>query len=166
MKQMSKQLAETIATQLTKESKEKIQKLSKEISEFCEKIIIKKTPKEIMELYKTNKEYLQLSVCFYFSGKGLNYTVITLTKSLPYSNSRNIILEDKDAEHLVNLLNKGKIKKDETNKLFNEIVNNLLVLKTSKKIEENFPEAFELIPKTQALVCTNTNEVRLKIKNQ
>jgi len=161
---ITKQIASEVAVLLLQEKQKEINSLKKNLdSEFTE-IVLKTIPIDVLDFNDKFPDYLDLRSSFQCMGNGFNYKWLNTSKSLPCKNS-NFLPNPSEAKKLLSIIGKIGDKKKVYNELLKEIEVTLFSLRTYKRVEESFPEAFILLPnKTTTAVALNISDLRQKIK--
>jgi len=161
---ITKTIAAEVAEKLLSKQALEIKNLRNKLESTFDEIYLKTIPKEVVELFKKYPNYFKTRNNFHLSGNGFDWKSITAYKSLPYINYA-FQPNEKDSIILHNSINKIDKKKSEYKKLHSEIEIALFGLRTYKRVEENFPEAFLLLPnKITTSLAVNISDLRNKIK--
>ena len=160
---ITKTIAEQTANLLLAKKTEELKEVAKELSNVVTKVIERNIPLEISAGSKKNPEYFTFTRNFCLSGNGFNYLSVFTHKRLPCAGN-NFRPNEKDAKEIMLVSNKFDNMVDEIKKLKLEIETAIFNLRTYKAVEENFPEAFLLLPKvTNSAIMVNLSEIRNKL---
>lgn len=160
---ITKQIAYDVALLLCVKKEKEVKKSSNILKDFFTDFYEKQLPKSVLEGFKINPDYYKKADYISVVGTGLNWNSIDFNKKLPIKEN-NVAIDEKTAAKLVVMMNKKSEDLKGYNALMTEIQNALLNLRTYKKIEENFPEAFKLLPeKISTKLSINLSEIRSKI---
>ncbi len=143
---ITKALAEEVATKMVLPITEKINTLTKERVSIADEVISKSIPKEIADCYCKYKKYFQISHCVTLYD-GSHEVRIDDTSYFPAPSSwyPHISSDTSTIERIETLRMKIDKTKDEKSKMYNSIVSTLLSLRTFKRAKENFPDAYEFM---------------------
>ena len=163
---ITKTIAEEVAVKLLAKKDLQIKKAKDELSNFAEQFLEKTLPKEVLETYKKFKPFFRESIEIIVDGNGLSYEYIELSKRYPYGNSKTYLPNEVDAKTFRKLIDKRNDLVKQRRELKEELSNAIFNLKTYKAVQENFPEAFEFLPKENknTALAINISEIRQKIK--
>jgi len=161
---ITKAIATEVAGKLLSKQVLEIQTLRKELEYKFDEIYLKTIPKEVVELFKKYPNYFYTRRNFQLSGNGFNWKSVSTSKDLPSING-SFIPNATDAVILLDAINIIDTKKSEYHKLTSEIENALFSLRTYKRVQENFPEAFVFLPNSISnKLVVNISDLRNKIK--
>jgi len=161
---ITKLIATEVAEKLTDKKRLEIVNLKTDLSLVFEGIVLKSIPDEVIKLYKKYPNHFETKRSFQLCGNGFEYQYLGVTKDIPHYKS-SFTPNEEDSKLLINKLNEIKDLKKKYDELFKEIEITLFSLRTYKRVEENFPEAFLLLPnKTTYAVALNISDLRQKIK--
>jgi len=161
---ITKAIATEVAAKLLKKQSLEIKSLKDELTVKFTEIYSKELPKEVLDLFSKHPDYFEARRQMQVTGNGFSYQYINLQFPMPSKRSC-FSPNEKDAKILMTYLNKINDKKAGYNKLFSELEIALFGLRTYKRVEENFPEAFLLLPnKTTTAIALNISDLRQKIK--
>lgn len=165
MARITKEIASEVAKKLTSKKTEEIKTLENELETKLEGFILKKIPKEVLDLFKKHPNYFNTTYSFRLSGNGLNYEYLQTKNSIPYTGNNSFLPSIEEAELLLSLNNKINDLKQKKSELFREIENLLYNLRTYSKVNSEFPEATPYLPNliTNKL-SVNISDVRDKLK--
>jgi len=161
---ITKVIATNAAEKLTEKQKAEIKTLKNELSVVFEEIYLKSIPKNIIDAHKKNPNYFRQRQDFQLSGNGFKYEYVNCMNNVPYIS--NCFLPDEASAFVIRgMLDKIEDKLKAYQKLFKEIEIALFQLRTYKRVEENFPEAFLLLPnQTTTAISLNISDLRQKLK--
>lgn len=165
---ISKQLAQDIAKCLLDAKEKEYKKLQMEYRQYATEEYQKSVPKEVVEVYKKHPEYINTCRSLMANGHGFNYTHIEATEDVIQSriSSYNTIpLNNKNSEVLIKMKTKYEKALEKYKKLYKETEIALLTLATTKRIEENFPEAKPFLPTQSLLPSINLDGLRKEINS-
>lgn len=164
---ISKQTAEKVANEMTSKKQEELKKMTDTLEILGYEIAKSVIPKDVLIIYEKYKYYFNTSNTLLISGPGINKESINFKKELPTTQwCINKTLNKNESEKIRQLLDKKLDLNKELILLKNDIVNALLSLGTSKRIETEFKEAFKFLPKNtenKALIV-NLDSIRTKLK--
>jgi len=161
---ITKTIAAEVAEKLLSKQALALEALRKEAGEAFTKIYLKTLPKEVVAAFEKYPAYFQTRSGFQLNGNGFNWQSITASKKLPYS-ANAFSPTATEAAILLKVVNAADTKKFEYKKLFSEIETALYGLRTYKRVEENFPEAFVFLPNSVSTkLSVNISDLRNKIK--
>lgn len=127
-------------------------------------------PKEVLDFYGCYTEFIRECSEIRVSGYGFNYQYFSLCKKLPTQDKYGIIEylpSEKDANELLSYMDAYQLAYREAKELQKEIETTLFNLRNYKSVQDNFPEAFEFLPKQQTTaIALNISDLRQKINNQ
>lgn len=161
---ITKAIAVEVAEKLIQKQGLELKGLKEDLKQKLENIILGTIPKEIKDFYKKHPSYVETRQSFQLSGNGFEYQYLNTKNHIPAFKS-SFQPNETDALLIKNSLNQIKDKEKEYKKLFSEIEVALFGLRTYKRVEENFPEAFLLLPnKITTSLAVNISDLRQKIK--
>lgn len=163
---ITKQIASDVANQLLAKKVKGNNRNWTELSNEVYESVLKTIPKEITELYEKHPSYVRTSQNVRLFGNGFNHENISTPRGFPCIDySKTYTPTEKEAADWIKLLNDYKDGKDNLRKLSSEIESALYNLKTYKAVQDNFPEAYELLPeKVSTSLSVNLSDIRQKIK--
>ena len=166
---ITKSIAENVAIAMTKQKQDEITKVGREMADIVQDYVVKCLPKEVKSFYKSHPKWVNKSSFFVVRGVGIGYYINQETDELPIQNhDKIVVLPDSEAVKYMALFNRKKDLKDEVSALVADIKNALLTMRTYKRIEEQWPEAFALIPKDEAKkptgVAINLSDIKKRLK--
>lgn len=168
MSRITKQIAELTAKELVKSKVEKIKILESEFKEKIFQMVLQKIPDDVLKFYKEHPKFIKTNYYVEVSGNGFQYQRIMLDSSFPSKNGERLQLlpDPETAMQLLSRFDQITDMKESVEKLQCELVNAIFNLKTYKSVEENFPEAFLLLPKIENnLLQINLSDIRNRINN-
>jgi hypothetical protein len=161
---ITKAIATEVAEKLIQKQGLELNELKDSLKVKFEKIVIDATPKDVVDFYKKYPNYVETRQSFQLSGNGFDYKYLNTKSSIPAFKS-SFQPNERDAIILHGILNEIDKKEKEYKKLFSEIEIALFSLRTYKRVEETFPEAFLLLPnKITTSLSVNISDLRQKIK--
>lgn len=163
---ITKQIASEVAKQLLAEKRKENDKNWIELSKKVYESVLKTVPKEIIELHEKHPSFVRTSRSIKLIGNGFNHEYVNTSKEFPCEHySKNYVPTAKEGVEWIKLLNDYNDGKESIKKLNSEIELALYNLRTYKAVQENFPEAYELLPeKTSTALSINISDIRQKIK--
>lgn len=164
MSRVTKQIAESVAIELTKKNALEIKELKADLDNKFTEIYLKTVPKEVLQLFEKYPDYVETRSSMQMSGNGFQYQSLSLNKSFPAKN-HVFLPNEKDAKMLLLLVNEISDKKSEHSKLKQEVSALLFNLKTYNRVNSEFPEATPFLPKTvTSALMVNISDLREKLK--
>ena len=168
MSRITKSIAESTAKKLVKTKREVIASLENQLSNEVQKQITSKIPLDIIQFQEKYPKFITTSSTVIISGNGWNFERVYLNKYLPSPNSSQFefLPNPKIANRLLLIFNEIKDKKTAIEELQNDLENTIFNLRTYKSVQENFPEAYELLPKiANNSVQLNLSDIRNRLNN-
>ena len=169
MKYMNKQLAEQTAENMLKSAREKITEKEMQQRVFAGEIAWKNVPEVDHETIcrLADKGWIDSVQGFYFrnplSKDRYSHTFYRTATAIPEKRDDKYIYPTlKEWEKLLAYDKEIKEMKDKMHALIDQIVATLLKLRTPERIQKDFPEAFECLPKD---ALGTKNEISLPIEN-
>lgn len=163
MSRITKQIATEVAEKLMASRHVAIEKLKKERQEYIVACYLTLIPKDVQIFFTKFGSFCKPKCSVYVHGVGVKAQYIQFGKSLP-DNNKNLLLEDKEADAFIKFEDAICDAKKDYKKLFLEIEAALYGYRTYKKVEENFPEAYALLPKTNSCaVMINISSIRCQL---
>lgn len=163
MSKISRSLAEDIATKLVVKLDEESKSINKEIEDILYEETIKLVPKDIMNIFNENKQWINYTNASYFSFRS-NHVYYNLRRDYPYNKDKNIVITDDEiCEKLELLKNKDEKLKKKRKDLHKEVADTILSLNTTNKIKEFFPEAAVYLPGEKMEIAINIDSTREKV---
>lgn len=161
MSYINKSIAQNVAFNMLKPTRDKIIQKELEMSDYCMDIVISSIPADEYKLICSIPEgWIELRSSFCFTCD-YGYLYITTTKHIRYMAGKNSIKIDKEVFEKVQSMKEGiKSMKDKENQIREQIIATLLRLRTSDRVKKEFPEAFKNLPKESQ---TSSNIVALPI---
>jgi hypothetical protein len=165
---ISKSTAQEIATQLLKKRVEKNDSKKEKLKLYVEEILVSRIPKEIDAVMKKHTDWVKAEHTFYLNGEGIsNWKMrsIHITKLIATDNQQ-IHLTSAESEKYVKLFNEIETEEKSIHSAEEQLTNAIYAIGTVKKLETDFPEAFEVLPKKehQSNLPVNISELRRLIK--
>jgi len=168
MSRITKEIAENVTKELLAKKVEKKHELLKEIGEITRQELILSVPPKVMELFnqKEEKIFFKTESNIYltdFSKLGVYFSPIPKSDGNYYYKFTN-----EETRKKVDVLYKKYIALEkQIEQLKEEIKHSLLALKTFKRIEEQFPEAFKFLPKDNSafLPALNIRKIQDSLKD-
>jgi uncharacterized protein (DUF4213/DUF364 family) len=167
MSRITKQIAESTAKALVQSKKAENNVLEKEFKYMILNEILKDIPKEILDFNKKHPRFVKRTTTVQISGNGWDFQTVYLDEEIPSPNGNKIQLVPNE-ELSVLLLKRFTDfthKKELVKKLEQDLGITIFNLRTYKSVQENFPEAFELLPKiVNNSVQLNLSDILNRIK--
>lgn len=164
MSRVTKEIAREVAEKLLTLKCEEVKKLDLKIKEMLEGYILKKLPKEVLELSKKYPTYLNSSNDFSVSGNGFSYQHLNTINKLPCSNT-SYEPTPEEAKDLLIVVNKKEDLRQSYFKLIRDIESLLYSLRTYNRVITEFPEAVKFLPNNVSdKLMVNVLEIRNQLK--
>lgn len=167
MSRITKQIAESTAKALVQSKKEENKILEKEFESMIVNEVLKAIPKAILDFNKKYPRYVKGTMTVQLSGNGWDFQTVYLHVEIPSpgGNKIQLVPNEELSNSLLSLYNDFTHKKELVKKLERDLGNAIFNLRTYKSVQENFPEAFELLPKiVNNAVQLNLSDIRNRIK--
>ncbi len=175
MSRITKTIAENTAELLLKDKFEEIEKSYDELKELLLIHHNEQIPDKVKECCNEYKEFFNIYYNLY-SGWELGNMIIGLNENdknhennyiIRKHESGNIIFKSQDEKSkFIKIFQKLNKKKIELENLKTEITQTLINLRTYKKVEDEFNEAFQLLPiVTTTAIAINMSSIRTKLNN-
>lgn len=160
---ITKYIAERIAEEMTSDIMNKRESLKKEMRDFCDNIISKSLDDDLLKAYKKYSSYFGTSTCATLMNGSQELRVSTLSR-FPATTSwfPIIYIEKSDAEIVDNYIIGLEKLRDVIKKTREDIISSLIALKTSKRVQSDFPDAYVYLEK---YVNDKPTELSLPIEN-
>jgi len=163
MSNITKAIAQEVAIKLTVKKRDSLKNEELKLKDDFREIIIKTIPKDVLDCFEKHPSYFDTRTSVQLSGNGFQWESINFGKELPVF--RNFTPDAVTAKKIMILKNKVEDSKKNLSDLQKEIENALFGLRTYKRVEENFPEAFAFLPnKITTSLAINLTDIRQKIK--
>ncbi len=152
MSRVTIQLAHDVAADMVRERRTKNHEFQNEIHAFLFNKVMEKVPGVIKEAYNRPefKDYIHVDNSIRLVGRGLDFNYYPLS-DFYFPSSRDermtITLEGSEASKIEKMIAKYSEEYKAINALEKQLRAVLLDLKTFKRVEESFPEAFAFFPK-------------------
>lgn len=165
MSRITIQIAKDITTALLSKKHNEYEGVRLEYKGLIENHILANTPVKILEIFNDSslKRYLKTDQSISISGPGIKHAYETLTNTVPTKGS-GIELPKELASKVEKLIQKSDKMWNEIKELRNEINASLLALGTFKRVQEQFPEAAQFLPKTSVSTSLVVNVSKLREK--
>lgn len=170
---------DTIAEALTQPVKNKIKKIEAQMTKAATKVFIKKVPKDLLAVWEKYPKVVSTTYqfCIHIDNKRDWDARVYIDISIPDYNFEpsKLLLANPDLFEELNTLAKKMIAlKKEGNQTSNQIKCALSKLRTYKKIEANFPEAYKILekidevrkkesPAKEPTLCDDVEKLRAKL---
>lgn len=164
---ISKEAAKNITSKLLETKRKKLDAAYLEYRQLATDLYKSQLPNELVELQRKYPEYISKCSSLLINSHGFNWERINATEQvIQVAKGENIIdLNAKDADKLLKLKQKHEKLRKSYSELFSETEHALISLGTTKRIEENFPEAKPFLPVSENLLpVANLADLRSKIK--
>lgn len=167
MSRITKEIATTVATQLTTKKREALKELDAKFRSELKRMYVEDTPSEIKELSVKFPKYFNFRNRISLNGvQGFGYenyliegNVISDTNGGYYTN-----ISPENAKILKKLDNELQDKRNELTGLIKELEILLYSLRTYPKVAEQFPEAVPFLPfRTTSALAINIEDLRKKL---
>jgi hypothetical protein len=168
MSRITKQIAEITANELVKSKKEKIKILQSEFKQKLYQMVLQNIPDDVIKFHKKHPKFIKTNFYVEISGNGFEYQRIALESEFPSKNGERFQLlpDPETAKELLKSFNQIKDLKESSDRLKSDLERAIFNLRTYKSVEENFPEAFLLLPKIENnSVQINLSDIRNRINN-
>lgn len=153
---ITKAIAEQVAEKMVKPISERIDSENYYLNEMVKDIAERNIPKNVYDTYKTYPKYFN-TTRFVVIVNGSQLTRINTKEFYPCcgcGSVLNIECTPEESEKAYKIQERIKGLKDEYARTYNSIVDTLLGLRTSKKVKESFPDAYEHIREYEEKVTT------------
>lgn len=166
---ITKEKAQNVAKKLVEAKKEKLELKIGKLKEFSYELAKSKTPKEVLEIFESQKDFINTSSQVQFVNINLNdwyLRRVNLDSDVPVSYN-HFTITDAEAKVILKMNNDIEKYRDEILKLQDELEVAILKMNTYKRCENEFPEAFALLPKEHmsTSLMINISSLREKLKN-
>lgn len=139
-KRLSQKEIDFISRQLLKPMNDKIGEIKKEIAAKVIEFIDSNTPPELLPFIKSNSPFLKTMNVVFFGTLRFEDRYISLGEYV----SDNWLLENKVRTDCEGLINDIESVYDESNRTRNRITCALNTIRTTKKLEQEWPEAYQI----------------------
>jgi hypothetical protein len=161
---VTKSKAELAAKKMTSKTFDHLQKLRSDYAEKSYRFASKLIPDEIMKMNKKHPGWLKSSCNCVFFGEGINHRVeATLKKPLPIKAGEyrlHLELTPSESKEIASDYREIHETEKRLRELRRDLTNVLINLRTYKRVETEFKEAFKFLPKTET-----ENSVALPMKD-
>lgn len=166
MSRVTKEIAKAVAKGLTANHTAQIQKIEKRMGGLTVSHIYSETPKEVKEFYAKHPKYCNTRTGVYLRGNTIGSVYLNIDAVPWKGDNSTVIVPDELGRALMKLEVKKEGIQKAKNRLYREIEQTMLSLKTFKKVQEVFPEAVEFLPKGEAvyLPVVNLEGIRNELK--
>ena len=170
MSRITKQIAEDTAKAMTAEKRKAANDLKSIFEMAVSDIAWERVPDCIrdMSLADSTKNYIVKRAECQLHGNGFEFKWVNFPSPIPFKYNESLLnLSSAEGKVLWNLENDYKKAKQDVDNLKEEIYITLLyTLKTFKKVQDHFPEAYEFLPKTETptSLAINLDALRHKIQ--
>lgn len=166
MSRITISLAEDMAKEMTSELAKEIKDLKSTLGSEVEEHLLKGIPKDVLSCYKKHPDYIETTSYVYLRGQGLNHDSVNLNNSIPVAGRTTFDLPKEISLSVSKQLEVIKSKEAEKTRLYKEVKNVLIDLKTFKRVREEFPEAAKFLPKEDKQIFLPSNLKTLRAKFQ
>lgn len=129
-----------------KQFNDSIEKIENEIKKYGEKLANKYIPKEIIEISKVHKKFFDMDNCIKVISEHSIWPIYVKTENkYPNYSSGSILISTEDMNKAKSLTEKKGRLSDEKGDLFDRITDTLISIRTTKKVDEIFPEALPFL---------------------
>lgn len=165
MSVVTKEIAKEIAKILTAKKADKVEKMEKSFSNKVLAAYNKSLPQSIRAAFKSHPQYFRGGSYINLSGNGWSHRQVSLGDRVVHPKDGAYWSPQAEVNQMLTKLDyEIQDAKKEIATLVTEIESALLSLRTYKRIEEKFPEAFKVIPeKVSTALIVNLDEVRAKL---
>ena len=161
---INKGIAEEVAIKLLSEKLTVIDEIAEKRQDFATKKVMDSLPALIRDAYKAHPSYFSATTTCYFEGVGITRTQEASKEWIPNNHTRVFILEGGELNEYVALVNTHINLSKEYLELKEEIVATLCAMRSYKRIQTDFPEAYTLLPDRQTTALTvNIDKLRCKL---
>lgn len=162
MSRVTKEIAKEVAKKLTANHTDKIEKIGERMAVLAVAHIRNETPKEVTEFYAKYPSYCKTRTNISLRGNTLNQIHLSIEQIPWEGDSSSSIVPDDLGRELQKLEGERDAIQKAKTKLFREIEQTMLSLRTFKKVQGVFPEAAEFLPKsaTAYLPVVNLEGIR------
>jgi hypothetical protein len=163
MNYINKQVAKNTAFNMLKEQRDKVTEKENELAKICKEIAIKSfDPKEYKMVTSLSSGWIRTRRSFHF--KSSYETICESVNSDVYcmENTYSIDVSKEDFEKIKSCRDSISEMKSKLEILHSQITETLLKLRTAIRIQKEFPEAFQYLPKD---ILTITSVAALPIKS-
>lgn len=166
MSRITNKIAEDVANLMVQSKQEEINLKKEELKEYVTRIYRKSLPKEILNIYEKYPEYMIHCSSVQLTGKGFNHEYVNIHSSPARKDYYTVIniKEEEDINKIRNLYDHIKESNKNIKVLKLDIENALKNLRTYKKVESEFPEAFKHLPNkvsAEVSICLKSIKDRL-----
>lgn len=169
MSRITKQIAEDVSRAMTAEKRKAANELKEKFQQVVSEMAFERVPESVQTLFGTpdTRRYIVQRDSCQLTGGGFDYKWVNFPTPIPFQDNNNCLtLNEAQGRLLWRLEDSYKKAKLEVDNLKDEIYITLLyTLKTFKKVQDHFPEAFEHLPKvgTPTSLAINLDALRQKI---
>ncbi|RZJ90781.1 MAG: hypothetical protein EOO20_07115 [Chryseobacterium sp.] len=162
MSRITKEIAHATAVSLLSKKKETLNGLKLRLKALVTEAVKKTIPKEVLQLFETQKHYLNTHSNTRLYGEGFGYEYYQFDQLPDDGNDPKVCVAD--GNKILALSNKIEKSEEEYKKLLKEIEIALFAFRTYANVEKEFPEAFALLPtKVSQAVMVNISSIRTQI---
>ncbi len=165
MSRITKAIAENVAKQLVAQKETELSDTKNDRTKFITDIYIKTIPEAVMKVFKSHPDFLHTTSRINFEAPGIDkYQGYNLLKYLPFASKKTTVTSEQ-ANKIIDFDNAIADKKKEISELKTGIEVALFNLRTYNNVEKEFPEAFKLLPVSQANtgLMVNIKSIRCKL---
>jgi len=167
---ITKELSGKIAQELTKPHRAELQSLKDEMGKKLTKIVLKKIPKDILNIFEKYPNYFEKKTWVNLHSSGRKYGQYKMTREVPVKNNTynfSVELTNSEFSKLESLQNKIEEIEKSNKELKEKLKSIIYTLRSYKNIEESLPEAAVFLPKPNEVVSTqlvSLKEIRSQLK--
>ena len=165
MSRITKTIAQEVAKQLVLPKRTELEERKIQLRKEVTQIVIQRLPTQVFETFEKHPGYFSTTQRFQFIGEAINFSYLQADQDLPYDSIRIEV-----GPEIGRYLNEEKEYINKTGKDLEELELNiestLMGLRTYNKTQQQFPEAFALLPKpgTSEALMINVDMIRNKLK--
>lgn len=162
---ITKQIAENVAERLTETKVKNLEAQKQKIKDLVTELIREKTPHEVVLLSKKHTSFFTITDRFRFDTEDFKWEYFESNERFP-STEKHYELTKEENKKLFTLVQKREKQKNEIKQLRKEIEQALINLKTFKRVETEFPEAFKFLPKNgSTALVVNVDSIRKQLND-
>ena len=158
---ITKDKAELVAERLTSKHNDVIKEKQRVLTEYVGQVVVSKIPEAVKQMFKEFPEWVCSSRNIHLKHHLLdNYSYRSHFISVLIPVNESFVVTDKEAKKVVKMVDEIEQLKKDLKKLKKEIEAAVYNLKTYKRCETDFPEAFKWLPMEKP-----TAEISIKIED-
>lgn len=165
-KRVTKTLAEEVARKLCEKFNTGIASKKKELEALVTQEAWRRIPDEVTKLFKKDPSFIMSRSQVTLDNDGdMKWQRISFTSPIPYSKSETkFALPPKLLKEATKLYKEITTLKRDKKKVNAEIIQAIVALRTYKRVENDFPEAFKFFPKESESLLPSVNLQNLRDK--